>query len=201
MDKIELSSIVGNKGMINPLRPLLPVWVGANVNGQPNYITIALVGWLCYDAISISIGHKQYTNMGIRENGAFSINLPSAKMVEQLDCCGMVSGSKADKSALFDNFYGKLKTAPMIRECPINIECRVEQIMERNIHTVFIGEIVEAYIDEACMTDSAPDLAKIDPILFSPGGANYFGAYWKLGEKLADAMNVGKTLKKTLNDA
>jgi hypothetical protein len=50
------------------------------------------------------------------------------------------------------------------------------------------------------MTGGIPDLAGIDPILFSPGGGNYFGAYWKLGEKLADAMNVGKALKKTLKD-
>ena len=76
MGKIEL-------GQRNLLFPYLPVLVGTKVKGRPNYITIALIGWLCYDAISISVGHNQYSNAGIRENGTFSINQPTADMVKR----------------------------------------------------------------------------------------------------------------------
>jgi len=185
-------------GKFNVLSPLLPVLVGTNVGGKPNYITIGLVGWLCYDTISVSLGHMQYSNTGIRENRTFSVNQPSAAMVKKLDYCGLFSGRKIDKSALFENFYGQLKTAPMIEECPLNLECRVIQTIERPVHTVFIGEVNEAYIDENCVTKDGLDMSKIDPILYSSlksqGKARYRGSYWRLGEYLAPAWEIGKEL-------
>jgi flavin reductase (DIM6/NTAB) family NADH-FMN oxidoreductase RutF len=190
MSKIKL-------GKRNLLLPYLPVLVGTTVEGKPNYITIALVGWLCYDAISVSVGHNQYSNAGIRENKTFSINQPSAKMVKELDYCGLYSGRKVDKSALFENFYGVLETAPMIKECPVNIECRVVQTMERPVHTVFIGEVAEVYFDEDCLTEGIPDVSKVDPIFFGPikGPTELSGSYWKIGDNLARAWKVGKELK------
>jgi flavin reductase (DIM6/NTAB) family NADH-FMN oxidoreductase RutF len=186
-------------GKWNMLSPLLPVLVGTNVGGKPNYITIAMIGWLCYDTISVSLGHKQYSNAGIRENRTFSVNQPTIAMVKKLDYCGLFSGRKVDKSALFENFYGQLKTAPMIRECPVNIECRVIQTIERPVHTVFIGEVNEAYIDESCLNEEGLDISKIDPILYSAlksrGKRRFRGLYWRLGEYLAPAWEVGKELK------
>ena len=184
-------------GKWNLLAPLLPVLVGTNVGGKPNYITIALFGWLCYDAISVSVGRKKYSNAGIKENGTFSVNQPTAAMVKKLDYCGLYSGRKVDKSTLFKNFYGNLKTAPMIKECPINIECSVIKTLERPVHTVFIGEVNEAYIEESCLTEGVPDVSKIDPILYSPvkGRKKFAGRYWKLGEYLAQAWKIGKELK------
>lgn len=184
-------------GARNLLLPYMPVLVGTKVGDKPNYITIALVGVLCYDAISVSVGHKQYSNRGIKENGTFSINQPTADMVKELDYCGLYSGRKVDKSALFENFYGKLESAPMIKECPVNIECRVVQTLERPVHTVFIGEVVEVYFDEDCLTEGVPDVSKIDPILYGPvkGRTGHSGCYWKLGEYLARAWEVGKDLK------
>ena len=86
---------------------------------------------------------------------------------------------------------------PLIAECPVNIECRVVQTMERQVHTVFIGEVVEVYFDEDCLTDGVPDVSKIDPILYGPvkGQSGLAGCYWKLGEYLARAWEVGKDLK------
>ena len=190
MSKIKL-------GKRNLLLPYLPVLVGTTVGGKPNYITIALVGWLCYDAISVSVGHNQYSNAGIRENRTFSINQPSAKMVKELDYCGIYSGRKVDKSALFENFYGTLETAPMIKECPVNIECRVVQTMERPVHTVFIGEVAEVYFDEDCLTEGIPDVSKVDPIFFGPvkGRTELSGCYYKMGDYLAQAWTVGQKLK------
>jgi flavin reductase (DIM6/NTAB) family NADH-FMN oxidoreductase RutF len=192
--KTKVSDLMGVK---NVLYPYLPVLVGANVDGKPNYITIGLVGWLCYDAMSVSVGHEQYTNAGIRENGSFSINQPTASMVKQLDYCGLYSGRRVDKSALFENFYGELQTAPMIRECPVNVECRVIQVMERRVHTVFIGEIAGIYLDEDYLTEGVVDVSKVDPVFFAPARSKgkYSGCYWKLGEYLGQAWKVGKDLR------
>jgi flavin reductase (DIM6/NTAB) family NADH-FMN oxidoreductase RutF len=189
MSKIKL-------GSKNLMLPFLPVLVGTKVEGKPNYITIALIGWLCYDAISVSVGREQYSNAGIKENGTFSVNQPSASMVKKLDYCGLYSGRKVDKSTLFENFYGKLKTAPMIKECPINIECRLVQTMERRVHTVFIGEVVEVYFDQNCLTEGVPDVSKVNPILYGPvkGRTKHSGQYWKLGDPMAKAWKIGKEL-------
>jgi len=199
VSKKKVSDLIGVK---NLLYPYLPVLVGANVNGKPNYITIGLVGWLCYDAMSVSVGHKQYTTAGIKENGTFSINQPTASLVKELDYCGLYSGRRVDKAALFENFYGELHTAPMIKECPVNIECRVVQVMERPVHTVFIGEIAAIYLEEDCLTEGIPDVSKIDPVFYAPARSQgkRSGGYWKLGEYLAQAWEVGKDLRKDEGD-
>jgi len=179
-------------GPKNCLYPILTTLVGANVNGKPNYITIAHVGIMDFMSISLGMGKIHYTNAGIKENGCFSVNIPSVAMVKETDYCGIVSGKKTDKAKLFDNFYGKLKTAPMIKQCPINMECRLNEIIDFPRHDIFIGEVAATYCDEAVMTDGVVDFAKVRPILFVMNDKSY----WKLGERLAKAWDVGKALKK-----
>jgi flavin reductase (DIM6/NTAB) family NADH-FMN oxidoreductase RutF len=81
----------------------------------------------------------------------------------------------------------------MIAECPINMECRLIQSVDFPRHDIFIGEIVETYCDERCVTDGVVDFSKVQPILFVMNDKSY----WKLGERLARAWHVGKELKKT----
>lgn len=78
--------------------------VGANVKGKPNYITIAHVGIMDLSSISLGMAKIHYTNVGIKENKTFSVNIPSVGMVKKTDYCGLVSGKRVDKSRLFENF-------------------------------------------------------------------------------------------------
>lgn len=183
----------------NLIFPYLPVLVGVNVGGKPNYIAIGLIGWLCYDLMSISVGHKQYSKIGIDENGTFSINQPTADLVRELDYCGMTSGRNVDKAVLFETFYGDLDTAPMIRQCPINIECRVVQTLTRPVHTVFLGEVVAVHANEEYLGEGLPDVARIDPVFYAPDPSSGKGAhsYWKLGERIGRAFEIGKDLEKS----
>ncbi len=175
------------------LYPMPTTLVGANVEGKPNYATVAYCGIVNSSPPLISVGLRRarYTLAGIKENGTFSVNIPSADMVEATDYCGIASGHKVDKSTLFETFYGELETAPMIGECPINMECRLVQTLEFATHDVLIGEIVEAYTEEQYLTDGVPDIKKIDPILYSTKDSKY----WRVGEYLAQAFSVGKKLK------
>ncbi len=177
----------------NILFPVVTVLVGTNVGGKPNYITIGAVGYFSLDMISISVARNHYSTPGIRENGTFSVNQPSASMVKKLDYCGLHSGRKVDKAALFETFYGELQTVPMIKECPVNLECRVIQTMERSTNTIFIADIVQTYVDDNCLIEGAPDISKIDPVFYSPiiTTMNY-GSYFKLGDYLAEAWKIGK---------
>ena len=179
-------------GPKNCLYPVLTTLVGANVNGKPNYITIAHVGIM--DLGSVSLGMAKFTTpmRESRKTERFSVNIPSVAMVKETDYCGIVSGKKTDKAKLFENFYGKLKTAPMIKQCPINMECKLIQTVDFPKHDIFIGEIVETYMEEQYVTDGAVDYGKVQPIFFSMDGPNY----WKLGEQFAKAWHVGKELKK-----
>jgi len=184
------------KAVRNLIFPYLPVLVGVNVHGKPNYITIGLIGWLCYDMISISVGHQQYSIGGLSENRTFSINQPGRELLEKLDYCGIASGRTADKAAVFETFYGKLETAPMIRECPINIECRVVQTLYRPIHQVFLGEVAAIHASEDALSHGLPDVEKIRPVFYAPEGSGEKPkyVYWGLGAKLGDAFAVGRKL-------
>ena len=177
-----------NLGAKNCLYPLPVTLVGANVNGKPNYITIAHVGIADPGSVSMGIAKFHYTNAGIKENGTFSINIPSIDMVKVTDHCGLVSGRDSDKSGLFECFYGKLKTAPMIAECVINMECRLVHTVDLPRHDFFIGEVVETYADEKCLAGDIVDMAKVSPILFAMNDRSY----WKLGDRFARAWDIGK---------
>jgi flavin reductase (DIM6/NTAB) family NADH-FMN oxidoreductase RutF len=165
MDKVS----IGNNAFIFPMPVVL---LGTQAMGKANFMA---VGWVTRvngspPLIAVGIGKSKYTPPFIVENGTFSICLPSEDLREKTDYCGIVSGEKADKSQLFDVFYGKLETAPMIRECPICLECRLVKAIELPTHDVFIGEIMASYADADCLTDGKPDFAKVKPLLLNMTG-------------------------------
>ena len=160
------------------LYPMPTTIVGATVNGKPNFITIAHVGIMNFSSLSIGMNKIHYTNAGIKENETFSVNIPSEGLVTETDYCGLVSGKYEDKGSLFEIFYGTLETAPMIKACPINMECKLINVVDFPKHDVFVGEIVETHIDEQCLTDGAMDILKVRPILYTSAEKQY----WKLGE-------------------
>lgn len=179
-------------GAKNCLYPMPTTLIGANVDGKPNYIVIAHVGIMDLQSVSLGMAKAHYTNAGIKENGTFSVNIPSVDMVEKTDYCGIVSGKKVDKSPIFRHFYGSLGTAPMIEECPVNMECKLIRTVDFPKHDIFIGEIVETFCEDKYLTEGALDFAKVQPILFVMNDRGY----WKLGERFARAWSVGRDLKK-----
>ncbi|MFP4498055.1 MAG: flavin reductase family protein [Vulcanimicrobiota bacterium] len=186
MNKIEL---VEAKGFVIPM----PVTViGTLVNKKPNYMA---EGWVVNAnnkprILSISINRNHKTYEAIEQNKSFSINIPSRELMEKTDYCGLVSGEKTEKSQLFTAFYGKLKTAPLIEECPVNFECKVYDIIELPTNQLVLGEVVSVFADKDCLTDGLPDISRINPLLLTMPDNNYWaeckkvGKAWKEGEKL-----------------
>jgi flavin reductase (DIM6/NTAB) family NADH-FMN oxidoreductase RutF len=184
-------------GGINVLYPTPTTLVGAIVNEKPNFITIAHIGIVNHARpylISLSMAKPHYTNSGITQHKAFSVNLPSENLVAETDYAGLVSGKKVDKSSLFEIFYGELEHAPMIKACPINMECKLYDTYDTPTHDLFIGEIVETYADETVLTGGKVDLSKVKPLLFDMSSAKY----WSLGSIVADCWSIGKKYKKQL---
>jgi flavin reductase (DIM6/NTAB) family NADH-FMN oxidoreductase RutF len=189
MAKIMIDS---SKGPL-PLLAAYPVaLIGALTDGKPDFATVAWIGVACSNPphISTALQHHRYSLKGLRQNMAFSVNLPSASLVKETDYCGLASGAKADKvkDCHFEVFYGKLPGAPFIRECPINHACEVVEILNLGSHELIVGRIVESYISEEYLTEGRPDTKKIKPFMFA--GMGYVG----LGESLGKAFSVGKEI-------
>ena len=165
--------------------------VGVNAQGKPTYITIAHVGIMDLGSVSLGMSKAHYTNSWIKENKTFSINIPSEEIIEKTDYCGLVSGRDINKASLFKTFYGTLKTAPMIEECPINMECKLLKTVDFPNHDIFIGKIVKTYCNSDVLNDGVLDFSRVRPILFVMNDRSY----WSLGARLAKAWNIGKKLQ------
>ena len=183
-------------GKVPLIYPIPIVLVGALVNNKPNFETIGDVGIMGIKPpiVYISSGQDHYTNIGILEHSHFSINFPSTKLLIKTDYCGTVSGRDIDKSELFDVFYGEVNVAPMIRECPVNIECKVIKEFFHLHRQIFVGEVVQTYVNEECIEESEGrrrivDMTRLDPIIYALDNkyykiGNVIGTGYKEAEKI-----------------
>jgi flavin reductase (DIM6/NTAB) family NADH-FMN oxidoreductase RutF len=181
MDKVQIGPM--------PYMSVMPaLLVGANVKGKPNYMTAAWATVACMapPMVCVAINRARYTAKGIGENGTFSLNVPSENLVVETDHCGLVSGAQEDKSGVFRSFYGKLKTAPLAEECPVNIECSLFSSVDCGSHLLYIGKVEEIHCDRSCTTDGKPDIGKIRPIVYAQ--STYFG----VGNQVENAFSAGK---------
>ncbi len=182
-------------GPVNALYPMPTTLVGAVVNGKPNFLAVAHVGILNHGTpqfLSIGLAKMHYTNGGIHENREFSICLPSEDLMVETDYCGIMTGKNTDKAALFDVFYGELKAAPLIRQCPVNMALKLHQVIDFPTHDIFVGELVGTHADDAVLTEGHIDVAKLRPLMFDMASKKYRA----LGGELGNCWNVGKSLKK-----
>ncbi len=173
--------------------PMPVVLVGANVKGKANFLAVAwfMAAGISPPKVAITLSKTHYTNQGIKDNKTFSINMPSEDMMSATDYCGIVSGLKTDKSGVFDVFYGKLKTAPMITECPVNLECSLDKVIDNGSHEMFIGDIVSTFTEEKYLTAGAVDPKKVKPLMLSLNDRIYYG----LGAQKEKAWEAGKDYK------
>lgn len=144
----------------NVLAPLPVVLVscGGRDGQKPNIITIAWTGTVCSDPpmVSISLRPERYSFSIIKRAGEFVVNLPTRRQARVVDWCGMVSGREVDK------FAGAGLTAapalkvgcPVIRECPVHIECRVRQSLNLGSHELFLAEVAAVRV-AASLVDAA----------------------------------------------
>ena len=143
----------------NMVYPLPAVMVSAgNSNGETNIITIAWTGTICTNPamLYISVRPERHSYQMIKESGEFVVNLTTEALVKATDYCGVRSGRDVDKwkeTGLTKGKANELQYAPIIEECPVNIECKVTEIKELGSHHMFLAEVVsvqvsEEYLDE-----------------------------------------------------
>ncbi|MHA2364592.1 MAG: flavin reductase [Candidatus Hodarchaeales archaeon] len=186
-------------GKIPLIYPIPIILAGALVNGKPNFETLGDVAIMGINPalVCISSGKDHYTNLGILEHGTFSINFPQTDLLAKTDYCGTVSGHNVDKSQLFEEvFYGELETTPMIQECPVNIECKVIKEFSIQHRQIFIGEVVQVYVNEEYVIEKdgkygIAEMTKLDPIIYALDNR-----YYKIGEPIGIGYQESKKLQK-----
>lgn len=180
----------------NMLYPLPAVMVSCQKEGEkPNIITIAWVGTVCTNPpmLSISVRPERYSYNIIRETGEFVVNLTTKKLARMTDYCGVRSGRDVDKfkeMGLTPMESEHIK-APGILQCPVNIECKVREVLELGSHHMFLADVVGVQVDAELLDESGKFwLNKAGLLSYSHG--NYFG----LGEQLG---SFGYSVKKRKN--
>ncbi|MCX5846064.1 MAG: flavin reductase family protein [Deltaproteobacteria bacterium] len=182
---------IGNNPFVYPMPMVL---VGTVIDDRANFMAVGWVSRVNFNPpmIAVALGKFHYTNAGIHKNKTFSVNIPGIDLIEKVDYCGLVSGEKVDKSKLFDVFYGNLPAAPMIRECPLCMECKLFNAVDLPSNTLFIGEIIETYTEGRYLTDGKPDIKKMNPFTLTMPDNNY----WRVGENAGKAWSIGNNFRK-----
>lgn len=177
----------------NMLYPLPVVIVSvADRDGRYNLLTIAWAGTVCTNPpmVSISVRPERYSYPILRETGEFVINLTTRELTYATDYCGVKSGRDVDKFEKLGltPLPGDKVRAPLLKESPVNIECKVVQMMPLGSHHMFLGEVAAVHADEKYMDDRHKfHLDKAEPIVYS------HGAYFVCGEQLG---TFGYSVKK-----
>ncbi len=134
------------------LAPVPPVLVGCGGGQLPNNLfTVAWTGIACSrpPLITIAVRPERYSYGLIRASGEFTVNLPTAPLARAVDFCGVRSGRDLDKFAAcrLTPLSGSAVSAPLVAECPLSLECRVEQTLELGSHTLFLARILAIQVN------------------------------------------------------
>jgi flavin reductase (DIM6/NTAB) family NADH-FMN oxidoreductase RutF len=184
-------------GSLPYIYPVPIVLAGAKVDDRPTFTTIGDVGLMGINPplVYISSHADHYLNVGILENRCFSINFPTTGMLELVDYCGQVTGREVDKGALFEVFYGDLEVAPLIKICPVNLECEVVKEFSIQHRQVFVGEVAQTHIEEALVSEEdgkikIDGLEKLDPVLYALDNL-----YYRVGKSIGIGYQEAGKLK------
>ena len=188
-EKKDNKNSTGNGRMLwkpgNMVYPVPAVMVtAADREGKSNIITIAWTGTVCTNPpmAYISVRPERYSYGMLKETGEFVINLTTEKLVRATDYCGVKSGRDTDKwkETGLTHIPAQEVNVPLIKESPVNIECRVSEIRELGSHHMFLARVVAVDVDEAYLNEQGRfELQKAAPIVYSHG--EYYGLSSLLG--------------------
>ena len=159
---------------------------------RPNIITLAWAGTVCSDPVmlSISVRPERYSHDIIEKSGEFVVNLVTEDLTRACDWCGVRSGKDYDKfkEMKLTEYVSDFMETPAIAESPVNIYCKVKEILRLGSHDLFLAEVVGVTVDEAYMDEKGKfDLAACKLMAYS------HGEYFALGKKLG---KFGYSVKK-----
>lgn len=179
-----------NIGSVMGLYPTPVTVVGVVVDEKVNFLTIAHVGIVEHGTFLISIDKAhEISDRGIRENKTVSVSLVNQSMLKSADYCGIAKGANTDKSGVFRYHFGELKTAPIIDEAPVSMECNVIDSFEIGNFKNYILKPVNTYVQEEYLNEKDKiNYEKASPVLFEFQNAQYLST----GTVIGKCWNIGK---------
>jgi flavin reductase (DIM6/NTAB) family NADH-FMN oxidoreductase RutF len=176
------------KIQVRPNRPVYPTPAGlitcADETGRPNIITLGEIFNISIARpviLGIAIRKERYSHELISRTREYVVNIPTQAIAEHVWQCGRTSGRDVDKFAAtgLTPVPATVVKAPLIAECPINVECRVTGIQVIGDHDLFLGEAVAQHVNGECLDAEGRILVeKLD------GFAFVLGEFWTLGQKI-----------------
>lgn len=187
------------KKLLGPTDRIYPMPCPLVLSGTMDHADALAVAWIGIasgkpPSVAAALRKTRRTLEIVRETGEFTVNIPTADQAAIADYFGIVSGRNTDKFA--DTGWtlepSTVISAPLIAECPYNLECKVTQEVDIGDYTLVIGEVVESHAEESILDETGDkiDVAKLDPLVYIAGSREYR----RVGEKVADAFSIGRTI-------
>ena len=155
------------------LAPLPVVMVSVGDKTDSNIITIAWTGVVCSQPprVYISVRHERHSYEMLKRTGEFVINFTTEKLLAACDYCGIRSGRDINKFAemKFSKEPASQVAAPMIAESPINMECKVFDVLNLGSHDMFLADVLAIHVDDELMTDGKIDYRKANLVNYQHG--------------------------------
>ena len=169
--------------MIYPL-PAVMVSCGDEMDNY-NIITVAWTGTLCSDPpmCYISVRPERHSHALIERTGEFVINLTTEALARATDWCGVRSGRDYNKFREMGLHAepAQLVKAPLIKESPLNIECKVCEIRPLGSHDMFIANVVAVDAEESLIDKNTRQIQHNHPGPLAKTQRKYYGHGEKLG--------------------
>jgi flavin reductase (DIM6/NTAB) family NADH-FMN oxidoreductase RutF len=187
------------KKRLGPSDRLYPMPVPLVCGGTMEVADACAVAWMGICAtnpprLAIALRESRHTLELIRESGTLTVNTARAEDAAIVDYFGTTPGAEVDKFAVtgWSLEPSTEVEAPRIAECPYQMECRVVQEVELGSHVLLIAEVLESHADASVLDETGEkvDVGKLNPLVYIAGSREY----WELGNKLADAYTLGKTI-------
>jgi flavin reductase (DIM6/NTAB) family NADH-FMN oxidoreductase RutF len=169
-----------NIGAVTAISPI-PAFIAtvADKDGNSNLITISYGGIVnaIPPMVYMSVRDTRCSYRMLKETGEFVINIPGENLTKETDLCGILSASKVDKweTTRLTRIPASIVKVPMVKECPVNIECVTKHVIALGSHDIFIAEVVATHADEDVLSENNKIMIeKFKPFAFCYNAQEYW---------------------------
>ncbi len=154
------------------------VLVTAREGDFDNLMAVAWFGVACSEppCVSVAIRPGRTTNPMIRKSWIFGVSVPGPDLVKEVDFAGTQPGSRVNKweALSLEMFYGEKTGVPLVRKCPVNLECQVRHVIRLGTHDLFIGEVVNLYLNERVLENDTLATVPLNHLLYCHPQQRYY---------------------------
>ncbi|WP_303221356.1 flavin reductase family protein [Methanosphaera stadtmanae] len=137
------------------IKPMPNTIVSCRKDGHDNALAVGVASVASIDPVMVMIGiiPSRFSYDMVKDTGKFVVNIPTKEFSEKYMYLGTVSGRDEDKLASINTTDADMIDAPILTDCPVNIECSVVDSIQPGSHELFIGKVEKVHCDEEYLTE------------------------------------------------